>query len=790
MYSQCSGCPREHSEHITTTPYKADIMIIGDIPTAFEIIQDELFCDTASKTLYRELYDVGIDMSQCYITKAIKCNLHNEKPNRKAVKLCREILHEEVRAVQPKYILTLGAFSLDALLGVSGLLKNHGKTYNFEGAVVIPTYNPSAMVTQPHLAIEFRADIAYFAQTMFGKKSTPKDFKYKIVQSHEMLEEVCEVLSKEAVIAYDIECTGLDPYATGAKLFMLGIATDKGVYIIPLETEHYTNPGVPVSEYYEKIAEILKKNNISKVAHYGKFDNRWLRDRGIEPYIDFDTYLGAYLLNVNTPHGLKWLAKTYCGADDYDAGIVFKDGLSLKEFDAMAKYCALDCYYTLKLYYIIRDEIKGDRGLANVFRYIIMQGERVLQKIEHNGVYVDSGQMELVTRRYKADKSVMEDEIRELLPDDMKDMNLNSTKQLATLFFEKLKLPIISVTPSGTPSTGKSTLLRLTDYSPLPEMLLRYKKLEKALNGFLVPWVDYLKRDGRLHTTYNIAKTATGRLSAEDPNLQQVPRDANVRQLISAPPGTKFIEADYSQIELRVGAFVAGENVMKEAYRNEQDIHAITASQVAGIPLADVTKTQRTGAKAVNFGFLYGMGAKGFKSYAFDTYGALFTEQGSVDARNKYFTTYPALLPWHERQRREVNTLGYVKTATGRIRHLPNVYSPDREIRSGAERQAINTPVQSFASDITMLAMIVIDGKLEKLYKDKAFLVGQVHDAIMVQADDDVATEVAILVKKCMESVPLILEKYFGVSLDIPLVAEVELGQSWGTGKIVEIPTV
>jgi len=766
-------------------------MVIGDIPTGFEIIQGELFCDTASKQLYRELYDVGIDLSQCYTTKAIKCNAHNEKPNSKAIKACREILEEEISIVNPKYILTLGSASLAVLLGKTNVGTNHGKVFDYKGITVISTYNPSAFIRQPHLAIEFRADLTYFSRVMWGKKADPSDFKYKIIQSLEMLEKLCVHLQGEEVIAYDIECTGLDPYKKGEKLYMMGIATEKGVYIIPLETEHFRNNSVPVAEYYARINEILSKNKIKKVAHYGKFDNRWLRNRGIpNPHIDFDTYLGAYLLNVNTPHGLKWLAKTYCGAEDYDEGIVFKGDLTKAEFEAMAKYCALDCYYTLKLYHIIKADILADPGLTKVFQYIIMHGERVLQRIENRGIYVNQEELESVTKQYTKDKEILDADIRAMLPTDMTLMNLNSTKQLAELFFEKLKLPIISVTPSGTPATGKATLLRLADYSPLPAMVLKYKKLEKSLNGFLTPWVAYLKRDGRLHTTYNIAKTATGRLSAEDPNLQQVPRDANVRQLISAPPGRVFIEADYSQIELRIGAFVAGEDVMKEAYRMGRDLHALTASNVAKVNIADVTKQQRSNAKAVNFGFLFGMGERGFKDYAFDSYGAIFTEEESKIARDTYFTTYPGLLPWHERQRKEVRRLGYVKTATGRIRHLPNVHSPDNEVRSGAERQAINTPVQSFASDITMLAMILIDGKLQKLYGDtRACLVGQVHDAIMAECDEDIGEEVALLVKECMESVPKVLTKYFGITLDVPLVAEVELGSAWGIGRIVEIPT-
>ena len=787
MHVNCSGCAREHSEHIYKKPYHSDIMIIGDLPTAFEIMTGELFGDTASKMLYRELYTVGIDMAQCYCTKAIKCNMNSEKPKKKDIKLCRTILHEEIEQVNPKYILVLGSVALDTLLGKSNVSNNHGIAIDFKGATVVATYNPAAFVKQPHYAIEFRADLEYFSRITCGvKHEKPKDFKYKIIENHQQLLKMEKYIMGKKVIAYDIESTGLDEYAKDASLLMLGIATDGWTFIIPLETEHYSPDD---KRYYKVLARILEKNDVHKVAHFAKFDNRWLRLRNVYPYINFDTFLGAYTLNVTTPHGLKWLAKTYCGANDYGDGIVFKPGLTKAEFDAMAEYCALDCYYTLKLYYIIKNELSLDPGLSRVFRYIIMPGERVLQKVEERGVYVNEDKLKEVTNTYTELKAEVEGHIRDRLPADMKGMNINSTQQLAELLFKRLKLPIIGVTATGTPATGKSTLLRLAEHSPLPQLILNYKKYEKALNGFLKPWADYLKRDGRLHTTYKIAQTATGRLSAENPNLQQVPRDQQVRQLISAPDGYKFIEADYSQIELRVASFIAGESTMKHTYNTGGDIHTLTASQVAGVPIDKVTKQQRFGAKAVNFGFLYGMGWKSFRAYAFDTYGVTFTEDEAHKARDAYFTTYPQLEAWHERQRREVNTYGQIRTATGRIRHLPNIASPDREVSSGAERQAINTPVQSFASDITMLAMIMIDAKLEKLYGDDAFIVGQVHDAIMVQAKDAISNDVALLIKRCMESVPDVLSKYFGVTLDIPIVADVAVGEAWSLGKPVEIPT-
>ena len=607
MICNNAECTRfQDSSKLNYNPYKADIMILGDKVSVVENLTGEMFCDLAGKQLHRELLDVGIDMALCYKTKAIKC--HCGHPiNTTHHKLDRDMLLEEIAIVQPKYILAIGADAVSVLFGRSHTLgKVHGKLLEFQGAKVVCTYNPSAFARQPNLIAEFRADIGFFFRNLCGQDTgAPKGFAYTIVPSLNALYKVVDKLLNKPgeYITYDIETTGLDPYAKGSAVQMLGICGEDGrCYIVPMETEHYRDKSIPLQTYVDTLQPLFERNKVKKAAHYSMFDNLWLRTRNLDPYIDFDTYLGAYLLDVNKPHRLKWMAKTYCGANDYDDGITFKDGLTKEEFDKMAEYCALDVYYTMQILKMVKQSLAQDERLERVMNLIIMPGERVLQRIKAKGVYVNQTKLYEVLDDYTHKKAILEMDIRRLLPPGYEGMNLNSTKQLADLFFNELKLPIIGTTASGAPTTGKSTLLRLKEYHPIPELLLQYKKLEKAINGFLTPWQEYLKRDGRLHTTYNIAKTATGRLSAEDPNLQQVPRDQNVRNLICAPPGKKFIEADYSQIELRVGAFVSGDNAMKDAYRHDVDIHSLTASRVMSVPLDKVTKAHRTSAKAVNFG--------------------------------------------------------------------------------------------------------------------------------------------------------------------------------------------
>lgn len=758
------------------------IMILGDSTSYLEDDKDMVFSGSVGKWLYRELLDVGVDMESCYLTKAVKC-FSPKTYTSKTIKACRELLIAEVEDVKPKYILALGSTALNVLIGKGNVSTHRGKTFEFHGAQVLPTHHPSTVIRQPSKGWEFRADLTYFARMCEGSWKPPEDFKWEFIDDLDRFNYMEVMLNRADVMSYDIETTSLKDTKTG-KLLMIGFAIEDKCFVVPLESEHSSlyRAGIKV---WGRLQKLLIKNGTTKVAQNAKFDNRWLRSRGVEPYVDFDTYLASYIINVTVPHGLKFMAKTYLGASDYDSGIEFKEKLSKKEYLEMANYCALDVYYTLKLYHVLKAELLRDRGLAQVFKYIMMPGERVLQKIEQNGIYVNQIRLKEVKEEYTSKSKLAESTIQGLLPEKWGGkINANSPKQLAELLFNDLKLPIIDKTPTGSPSTGKATLLRLVDKHPLPSLILDMRTYEKAINGFLTPWEEYLKDgDGRLHTTYNIANTSTGRLSAEDPNLQQVPRDKKIRGLISAPPGRKFINADYSQIELRAAAFIAGAESMKIAYRRGDDIHRKTAARVAHVSESSVTYEQRTAAKAVNFGFLFGMWWKSFKSYAFDSYGVIVTDKEAENARIAYFELYPELVAWHRRQVREVQQYRAVRTPTGRIRHLPDIDSPDKDLRGRAERQAINTPVQSFASDMTLLAMIVIDSKIEEMYPGKAMLVGQVHDAIMLEVDEDVALEVGKLVKQCMEIVPKVLAKYFRIKLDLPIVADVEIGSAWGNGE-------
>jgi DNA polymerase-1 len=256
--------------------------------------------------------------------------------------------------------------------------------------------------------------------------------------------------------------------------------------------------------------------------------------------------------------------------------------------------------------------------------------------------------------------------------------------------------------------------------------------------------------------------------------MQQVPRDSFVRSVFGAPPGWLFVQADYSQIELRIAAHISGERRMLRAFRTGEDLHLLTATNLTGKPGSAVTKEERKRAKAVNFGFLYGMYPRKFQSYAFESYGIEVSLSEAELARQQYFEMFPELTPWHERQKRVANNLHYITSPLGRVRHLPDILSSDNSVRMEAERQAINSPVQATASDLMLFSMVKLR---DELNPQEAFIVGTLHDAIFLQVREEVIGEYATVVKQVMENLPV--KKTFGLELTVPIVVDVDYDTHW-----------
>jgi DNA polymerase-1 len=387
--------------------------------------------------------------------------------------------------------------------------------------------------------------------------------------------------------------------------------------------------------------------------------------------------------------------------------------------------------------------------------------------------------------------------------------NFNASKFARWMLFEHLQLPILergkekANGDEGDPSMAEGVMLQLRDHHPVVSLMLERVEYQKILSSFFGPYAELYDEEHRIHTNFKLAGTVTGRLSSgkndEDKisavrgklrgvNLQQVPRNAFVRGVFGAPPGWSFVEADYSQVELRVVAYLSRDRTMLHLYKTGADIHTATAASVLGIPESQVTRDDRKKAKAVNFGFVYGMGWRKFIQTAFEKYDAVFTEQQAREVRAAFFEHFSGLQPWHAKQRRLVNTYGRVQSPIGRVRHLPDIHSPDEGVKAEAERQAINSPVQSFGSDMAVLAMVEINKKF-KAQGIKGHCIGLVHDAINFEIRDDYVGRALPIIKTTMEDVRP-LKKKFGIHVDVPIVADLKVGRHWGDARELEVEEV
>jgi DNA polymerase-1 len=405
----------------------------------------------------------------------------------------------------------------------------------------------------------------------------------------------------------------------------------------------------------------------------------------------------------------------------------------------------------------------------------MMPASHVIQQVEYRGLPVDKERLHerIVILQGMIDEQ--KEVLYEYLPSRWhEDFNFNSTQQLGRWLFSKkgLGLSPLETTATGKPSTREAVLLRYRNH-PAVQALLRYRTLQlKWMNTYLSPWSARLDKRSRLHTSYKLYGTVTGRLSGD---LQQIPRDLFIRGVIGARPGWCFVQADYSQIELRIAAHCAKESRMQRAFLTGEDLHLVTARSLTGKLGSAVTKEERKKAKAVNFGFLYGMYPKKFQAYCFENFDLEVSIGEAELARKKYFEDYPDLLQWHDRQKRVAHNLHQVTSPIGRVRHLPDILSSDNSVRMEAERQAINSPVQSMASDLMLFSMVKL---AERLDTSEAAMVGTLHDAIFFEIREDALDRYLPIIKDTMENLPL--ERTFGTRLEVPIVADVEYGQHWG----------
>lgn len=710
-------------------------------------------------------------------------------------------------AVKPDAILALGNEALYVTTGHSGIMKYRGQPLECLGIPVVASISPSAVERTPSMGALLRADVAALVRRLEGTEvpgTVPDEILYvNYGECNAHLGNLLTALDSAAAVAFDLETSGFDEYEPGAFVVSISLTLDDGsCWAVPL-----CHPDSPQGDSWiarlQTIAHRISKVPI-RIGHNAKFDCRWLAHFGSPVSCNFDTMLAAHVLDENRTKKLKDLASMLLSAPPWDIHIDDRKGAppwylqhSLQE---ILEYNALDTWHTMRLYRLFEVGLRGDPKSDGVFRYLMMPTSQSLVHIERAGTYVDRPRAEAALR--KADDLIqgIEDNLLYYIPEDCPHkVNWNPSNFLRWLLFEHLGLPVLKRTKSG-PSCDEETFTALAEQGhEIVKLLLERTKWYKMRSTYFRPWLELMTEDSRLRTTFKLHGTVTGRLAsgkADDDkitgsngkirgvNLQNVPRAKIARTIFSAPPGWKRVDADYSQLELRIAADLAQERHMMSLYSQGADIHTTMAMTMTGKPREAITYEERTCAKAVNFGFLYGMGAEKFVSQSKKDYGVEVTLEEAEAFRAAFFATYPGLRPWHAQQRRLAHKYKRVQTPLGRTRHLPDIDSPAPSVQSEAERQAINAPVQGMGSDLCILSMSLLHRKFLKAGM-RSVIVGNVHDAICFEIPDEELSEALPMIKYTMENPPL--KKLFDYELSVPLVADLSVGTHWGEQEEIKL---
>jgi DNA polymerase-1 len=609
-------------------------------------------------------------------------------------------------------------------------------------------------------------------ETSIEKTIPPEKIQYDIVLDKNEFHRWLKQLSDSAQFAFDTETTSLN--IIDAKIVGVSFCITPGVAAyVPCGHDYMGAPEqLDLHWVLQELKPLLENSSIKKIGQNIKYDRSVLLNYGIELNgIEFDTMLESYIWNsIGSRHNMDDLAKHYL---DYTT-VTFEDlaGKGVKQLrfnqlpvESASHYAAEDADITLRLHQYFWLRLNKTKSLQSVFNDIEMPLISVLSTIERNGALVDAKilgehSLELGERLIQLERKAYEIAGEEF--------NLASPKQLAEILFEKQKLPVIKKTPSGTPSTAEETLQELALDYPLPKILMEYRGLAKLKSTYTdkLP-LEINKKTGRIHTSYHQAVAATGRLSSQDPNLQNIPvkteEGRRIRQAFIAPVGYKLIAADYSQIELRIMAHLSEDEGLLSAFEKGLDVHKATAAEVFGATLDNVTNEMRRSAKAINFGLIYGMSAFGL---AKQLHIGRREAQGYID---KYFERYPGVLRYMNNIRSQAHEQGFVETIFGRRLYLPEINANNKNLQMAAERTAINAPMQGTAADIIKKAMIAVHQWLNQSQVN-AKMIMQVHDELVLEVEESHLTQVGDQIKKLMSD---------AAQLKVPLVVDLGVGFNW-----------
>jgi DNA polymerase-1 len=599
-----------------------------------------------------------------------------------------------------------------------------------------------------------------------------RKLEWKTISTKEGLQSVVDEMKRTGFFAFDTETTSLDPRA--ARLVGIAIATSNdGGFYIPMGHElklDSTIPQLDESFVIDALRPLLESDQFGKIGQNLKYDIRVMRGHGVSIRgVRADTMVAAYALDSSGRHNLDFLSKKYLDYDVKTYESLTGKGASQISFSEVSieeatKYSAEDAWCALALWERLEPELRR-AGVEKLFYEVDLPIVEVVADMEDAGIKVDVPFLKNLESEFEADLRSIEQKIQTFTKNP--GLNLNSPKQLATFLFEELNLPTQSKTRTGF-STDASVLEALAPLHPAPKLLLEYREISKLKGTYVLPLQELRdKKDSRIRTSFHLTGTATGRLSSSDPNLQNIPvrtaRGQKIRQAFIAEEGSVLLSADYSQIELRILAHMSEDPVLVESFKRGEDVHRRTASEIFHKTPAEVSDQERSFAKAINFGLMYGKTVFGLAE-------ELHISRGeSKKMIDQYFTRYSGVKQFLDEQVARARDLGFVTTLMGRKRALPEIRSSNPAVRGNAERMAMNSPIQGTASDLIKMAMVKLHGEL-KAQGLKSRILLQVHDELVLECPKSEVEAVSALITRVMES---------ALTLSVPLKVNVGTGLNW-----------
>jgi len=735
-------------------PDTADLVLVGEAPGDTEVLEGKPFVGRAGQLLNKVLEEVGIDRDACYITNAVNCRpVPHRAPKAKEIVACRNRLIAEIRQRAPRMVVALGNAAVQALMGRHNMGDVHG-TVNWcadVNAFVVPTYHPAAVLRSPGYYIDLIRDMQRAALYLHEKKvltSVAQEVEYVTLHNHDHVLELVERLESLSEVAVDVET------ASDGSLLCIGLAWrgDKAVVV--------TKDALVDKRTVPMLNSALKGKVL--IGHNLKFDVKQLWRAGVSDVrVGEDTMLMSYTLDERPGvHKLKPLVRQYLNVPDYDAPI--REYYSHMEDCPpieLWKYNAYDAAYTYALRNVLRRELDADGTW--LLHNVLYPAANVLACMEYTGIMVDREYLQGLASKLRDETQTLEQEMYHLIG---RQFNPRSQKQLAQLLYHDLRLPI----PDGRWSTDKDALAVIQDFHPLPAKILEYRGKLKMLRTYVEALLDAADDEGRVHTNFNLHGTVTGRLSSSDPiNLQNIPRTEEARNAFIATPGYTLVEADLSQAEVRVLAWYCKDPNLIKALAEGGDVHIRTACIMFRKKPKEVTKEMRQAAKRLSFATIYGQSVEALAKEL----GVSVTE--AKELQEQFFSAFPRAREWIKAQQELALATGVVTTPFRRKRRFEYI---TRDNKAEVLRQAVNAPIQSVASDITLSALIRVGHKLGNNQNTRLLIT--VHDSILLETTED-PIEVARWMKQ--EMVGDVLDN------TVPFDADVKIGPRWGSLKEVEL---